>query len=203
MKRKQLPGILLFALLFAGCYGCKDAETEIGSHFTGYYKITSLVSEKALDLNHDGLASFDLYNEISSPYYVGDGQEAISFYTFDQVGNYAEVRPTLLQSTSTPLILLRIPRQEIAGRTDFGEEPFLMMYTHDMTDFLYTFTSAEDVVLERISEETPHCIQSPRLKRIADNQFTLDFTGTFYDFKTDQWVETPAKAVYQKVDILP
>lgn len=202
MKRKQLPGIFLLALLLLGCYGCKDSETEIGSRFTGYYKITSLVTEKALDLNNDGLASFDLYNEISSPYYLEEELEAIPFYTFDQIGNYAEVRPTPLQSNSTPLIQFRIPRQEIAGQTDFREKPFLMMYTHDMSDFLYTFTSAEDVVLERVSEETPHCLQSPRLKRIADDQFRLDFTGTFYDFKTNQWVATPAKAMYQKVDIL-
>lgn len=203
MRRKQLPGILFLSLLLAGCYGCKDSETEVGSHFTGYYKITSLVTEKALDLNNDGQSSSDLYHEISSPYHLEERQEAIPFYDFDPISNYAEVRPTLVQSTSTPLITFRIPRQEIAERTDFREKPFLIMYTHDMTDFLYTFASAEEVALERVNEETPHSIQSPRLKRDADDQFTLDFTGTFYDFKTDQWVETPAKAVYRKVDILP
>ena len=54
---------LLFIITFISCNKSEDSPV---SEFAGNYKIVSIISEKAVDMNNDGIVSNDVYLEIIS-----------------------------------------------------------------------------------------------------------------------------------------
>lgn len=78
---KRYSYLFLAALALSSCQN--DDNNTIYNDFGGMYKITSMQSENPLDLNNDGIQSFDLYEEIAAPVYSSKNtsdQEAIPFY---------------------------------------------------------------------------------------------------------------------------
>ena len=64
---KRYSYLFLAALALSSCQN--DDNNTIYNDFGGMYKITSMQSENPLDLNNDGIQSFDLYEEIAAPVY--------------------------------------------------------------------------------------------------------------------------------------
>ena len=62
---------LLFIITFISCNKSDDSPV---SKFAGNYKIVSIISEKAVDMNNDGIVSNDVYLEIISPYYLNESE---------------------------------------------------------------------------------------------------------------------------------
>ncbi len=58
-------GFVLFLFILVGC-GKKDEITDQTNELVGRYKLFSLISDKALDLNLDGMETTDFKSELTS-----------------------------------------------------------------------------------------------------------------------------------------
>lgn len=202
MKTNRLVYRLCLLAVAFGLAGCDDTDSQadLAAGFAGYYRIVSITSYDAVDLNNDGQESPDLYAELSSPYYL-DGKAQPDFhYYFDQYGSYAEVRPMADQPKNVLLMEPRVPHQVISERSEFNDKPLLMLYNADLTAYDYTFLAADEVLLEAAGGLTPRSPRFDRLRRISDKGFVLEGKASFFNFKTSRWIETQVKIEYLKVE---
>lgn len=202
MKTNRLVYWICLLAVSCGWAGCDDSDSQadLAARFAGYYRIISITSSDALDLNNDGQETYDVYGELSSPYYLNGKVEPEFHYYFDQYGSYAEVRPMAGQPKNVQLIEPRIPRQVVNESTEFNSKPYLMMYNADLTTYDYTFLTADEVLLEAAGGLTPHSPAFDQLHRTSDKGFVLEGKASFFNFKTNRWIETQVKIDYLKVE---
>ena len=195
---KRYSYLFLAALALSSCQN--DDNNTIYNDFGGMYKITSMQSENPLDLNNDGIQSFDLYEEIAAPVYSSKNtsdQEAIPFYHFDEWSNYAEVRPAFHDQSDYPLLLLKLPLQEISN--EGSDTPFLTFYGHDLSDYEYTRTDNSRVDLKLVTPSAVRLGVVERLERMDKDNFVVSMTARFFDFSTRKWIYTPITVTYKRV----
>src|SRR5690606_30150313 len=138
--------LLLFVLTtFYSCSDEDDNNSDSRNNFAGYYKITSIVSETAVDLNNDGLASYNLLSEYESAHHVGDGVFE-GFYDADQPYNFADVR-------DNGLISFNYPFQDIQYFNNLPEHPFFAEYDAAFTIYSYELNSDSDVMVQNLNPE--------------------------------------------------
>lgn len=199
MKNLQL---LSFLLLLISC--TSDKDENLVNDFSGYYKITSIVSETPIDLNNDGLKSNNILEEISSSHTTLNGVYP-NFYNAENGNNFAEVRPLVEQSNSTQFIYFNFPEQYISYLNDDLELniPILMHYTTSMNiDYKYEFINQNEIkIINNNPEWNSQFGEIKSLTRIDKNNFEIDLDKKMFDFSSKQWMVLKVKAHYQKVGI--
>ncbi|HEY3403952.1 MAG TPA: hypothetical protein VGK59_11225 [Ohtaekwangia sp.] len=194
---KNLPLLILIsAIVLPGCQS--DKQDSFETAISGYYKIVSIESTVEADLNNDGIRSEDLYDEISSLHYT-PGQEPTSFYDFESIQNYMEVRPLPDQTNDAKLIALNIPDQQIDNAT--SGEAFLSEYSHSFIAYQYELSDRSNKIELKnnnvgLSEEGT--ILDFELQ--PDGFLKLEMTKEVFDFVDLAWIETDLTIIYQKVE---
>ncbi|WP_195357389.1 hypothetical protein [Bacteroides cellulosilyticus] len=183
---------LLFIITFISCNKSEDSPV---SEFAGNYKIVSIISEKAVDMNNDGIVSNDVYLEIISPYHLNSTKIIEDYYSFDFY--YAEMRPLKYQTNNAQFANFSIPCQHIEYTSDGS--PFLAFYLQEFIFYTYEFTDGDEVILTSNSDHDKQfgCINS--MKRTGKDTFVLNMNMNLFDFKTEKWIDAPIQIAYQKI----
>ena len=64
---KAIITICLISFFLNSCSKENETDEKVGNNFPGHYRVASITSDIAVDLNNDGVKSIDLYQEIKSP----------------------------------------------------------------------------------------------------------------------------------------
>lgn len=197
MKKLLLLSVLVL------CISC-DTENDNApvNDFKGYYKITSIVSKTAIDLNNDGIQSTNILQELSSPHTTLNGVFS-DFYNVSNPKNFAEVRPTEGQMNPTQFISFNFPEQSISYLNDdlALNIPILMHYTTSMNVSLFYKINNQNGI-EIIDNDTEWNAQFGvinSLQRMDKTNFEVDLDKKMFDFASKQWLVLKVKANYQKV----
>lgn len=176
-----------------GLHSCTSDKSE--SHLTpisGYYKVKSISSNVAVDMNNDGVKSADLYSEITAPY----KDSGLSFFDFESPQNHMEVRPLPYQSNDAQLISLNIPDQYIL---ESNSVYFLGEYLRSFIAYRYEM---EGRSIKLISTN-PAFIENGTLgnfQLMADGNLKLEMSKKLFDFKDVEWKESELTIIYSKVE---
>ena len=200
MIRKSFCVLACSMLMFSCSSDNSQEETAVDYNpdFVGYYKITSIKSDKAVDMNNDGVQSKDIYSEISLPYVLNKTDKPVSYYKFDQYICYAEVG--LANNKKLNEIILHLPYQEIdyIGKSD-NTFPILSFYNQDTSFYSFVFIDAKGLKIQPIFSDTSSKVKATKIRLINDNSFTVNADATLFDFKTEQWITAQIEVVYDKV----
>ena len=183
---------LLFIITFISCNKSDDSPV---SEFAGNYKIVSIISEKAVDMNNDGIVSNDVYLEIISPYYLNESEILKHCYSFDFY--YAEMRPLKYHTNNAQFANFNIPCQYIEYTSDGS--PFLAFYLQEFIAYTYELTDGDEVILTPNNDHDDQfgCINF--MKRTGKDTFVLNMNMNLFDFKTEKWIDAPIQIVYKKI----
>lgn len=177
--------------------GCADNSVSPEMLLRGRYKITAMQSSVAVDANNDGLATINLYSEISGPHVLSDGS-TISFYDFEGIQNRMEMRPLPETTNDARLVDFNIPDQYI-GQLTSGEY-FLSMYLHSGYGYTYELDSNTNLIkLTRISDFVENGTLNT-FRVIDDGILKLEMTKQIFDFKTQRWLQADLTITYEKVE---
>lgn len=186
--------LLLVTLVLGSCR--ERHEAAVGNDFSGLYKITDFKSDRALDLNNDGISSCDLYAEITDLFHSPvEGPAPFSRYDFDERNNYAEVRPAFAGQVDRRLILPNLPFQELDNEQT---EPELDFYAHDLGYYEYTLTRTPRVELRLVNPGAVRLGTIDRLERTGTDSFEIGMTGRLFDFATRQWTDVSLTVTYRR-----
>lgn len=152
------------------------------------YYIASFYTDKALDVNNDGKASTNLYEELTT------GKQPM--YNFKTPEAYS---PAISDGNGHIQASFCFPVQSWNVETSVGSN-----IIHSISLFC-SFTEIDNgTQISLDSGETDPRIRVVGMERTMQDVFRIDLQMKLYDFKTKQWVETEAWAFFYTVyDWLP
>ena len=200
MKKTYVLFLLLASLLLA--LGCNKSNEELEiNDFKGLYRITSILSSKAIDLNNDNNKSNNYLQEIKSDFITFNGQIINCNYDNNVKNNFAEARPATAIQNNTKFLDLRFPIQRIdslyQGNNDY--EIINMDYKKITTGFIYKLLGNNvEIESDPFDDFTFYKIKNFYINRLNKNEFETKFDFNVYDFMDKKWVETNLKVQYVK-----
>jgi len=200
-----MRNLLIIPLFFIiiSCNTNNDNDIILND-FKGYYKVTSINSETEIDLNNDGIKSFNILEEISSPHTTLNGIFS-NFYNAENPRRYAEVRPTIYQSKTadTQFISFNFPEQTISYLNNdlILNIPLLMDYSTSMgPGIYYEFVNQNEIkIIDRYREWNSQFGEIKNLTRIDKTTFQINLDKIMFDFSSKQWKVLKLNATYKKV----
>jgi hypothetical protein len=190
--------VLIFILSGLILFGCKrESLPPVEISFPGYYKATRITSATPADLNNDGLKSNNLYSEISGPFTTPDGHQ-ISFYNFESISNYLEVRPLPNQTNQGKLIAFNFPHQVI----DYlgNNIPFLMLYQNEFLNYTYEIRNSNNIYLNNTNPGHTNQIGEISTLIIKGNgDLTVSLKKQVFDFVDKTWQNIDITVEYSKI----
>jgi hypothetical protein len=188
---------LLAALVFV--IGCSDTNEDSFENFlSGYYKVVSIEGDTSIDMDNDGKKSSNVYQEISGPHATIDGMN-VSFFDFNSIANYMEIRPLEYTTNDAKLISVNFPDQHIGELTN-GER-YLMFYTKGFINYSYTFNEGDKRI--GLINNNPSYIEDGTLislESLTGSKLKLTLTKKAFDFSEEEWIEVRMTVMYQKVE---
>ena len=197
----------IFYLLPLLILSCSEDDTHelYKNTLAGNYRIVSITTDMALDINLDGVESTNYYEELSGLHYF-NGKEAdgvimadLDSYTFQ-----AEIRPSkenIEFGNLTQYVNFNFPIQLI-GRLDPNDESSIITHYEYISGFkwhTYTFTNTSEVLLE-------HTLQGDldnkgviyKMIQIDENHFVIEMNLDVFQYNENSWVTTKATVVYKR-----
>lgn len=194
--------IFILIVLMVSCSNNED-ETELND-FKGLYKIKSIKSNLPIDLNNDGIKSFDYLKEIKSKYIAYDGRIIDYMYNNELQHNFAEARGTAVQqSNRTQFLDIAFPIQRIDSLFQ-GKNSFVklnMEYSTIVTGFIYKLIDNNiEIESDPFDDFKFYDIKNFEITRINKLEFEVAFDFKVYDFKENDWIETRLITNYDKLE---
>jgi len=190
--------IVIMPLNFISCSSDENEEPATDRSFCGYYKITSIYSDKDIDLNNDGIRSDDILSEMTGLHF-SNGESASNYYNPDSPYFYAEVRPNHNhKGNESRFIEFNFPFQNIIDED--GENPILSYYSKQFNTYTYDLKPDNVVQINDLRpdyNEKYGMINS--VTRIDTSSFKMDLSARFYDFKDKMWTKANVIVRYVKV----
>jgi hypothetical protein len=188
-------------MLFSSCES--ENEEVIINDFKGFYKIESISSTEFIDLNNDGLKSNDYLNEIKSIYLSYDGRQIDYKYDNELIQNFAEARPTPIQTNATQFLDIRFPSQRIDSIYQ-GNNTYTIMnieYYNLTSSFLYKLTESDiEIESDPFNHFGFYGLGNFDINRLDTMRFEISFNYNIYDFTEKEWIETNLTTRYKKVE---
>lgn len=196
MKASLLKALLI-TFCFAPLCSCSNG-TESGndalngkptssSSLSGSYNIISMVSDISVDLNNDGFASTDLFNEIDAA-------------VFDISIPELEIKPVLYNNELENLMSFYLPHSTVTTSTPTN--PGSVKFSRNGLGYIYEF----DKNTQKITIEDNDLNQDPAvyghmesINIIGYNQLEAIFTKYYYDFSTKSWKLLTITCLYIKI----
>lgn len=181
--------ILFLSLLVMACDSDDQATDVRYRQYTGNYKIVSFKSDIAVDLDHDGIASNELMDEIG---------------TFDSRYDL-KIRPNDNESSKIRLLDFSFPKTYLRfsptfpeGRVSFLGYGFTTRYQFENSSFKLEDTSyVEHAYINNVEADKTVYLNS-HLKILDPTHLTLTINKKFYDFSINEWIMLEIEVVYEK-----
>ncbi|MFC6861503.1 hypothetical protein [Zunongwangia atlantica] len=174
----------IFVIFVISCSTSEQEDNSIPS-YTGYYKITSFESSKAVDLDNDGTSNTDLSKETG--------------FFFPNSIYEIEIRPMIDQQNYAKLISFSFPEASLnfydAEKTD---------YNLDYIDASFGTSYKEldgHLVLKQNDFDPFGTIENFELDNNKEDQIHLTLYKDYYNFESDSWEELKIEADYKKIDL--
>lgn len=198
MKNFRLCFLLCAALpLFIAC---DDDETETTTTVVNWlpdrYKINVAYTETPVDLDNDGRATCDLYEELSTRFSHEPQTDGMVFYDFDDPENYAVVHAPEFDGEAR-YIDFNFPTQVILTKED--GTPYTDRYRHVLNHIPYAETDGTEVALLHPDNEDTARAAIVAMRRTWTSEFRLDLMLHVYDYSRREWVTTAAWARFGRV----
>lgn len=202
--KAQFYKVSIFILLVL-MTSCSNNEDEMKlNDFKGFYKIKSIRSNFPIDLNNDGIKSFDYLKEIKSNYIAYDGRIIDYMYNNELQHNFAEARGAVVQqSNNTQFLDIAFPIQRIDSLFQ-GNNSFVklnMEYRAIVTGFIYKLIDNNiEIESDPFDDFKFYDINNFEITRINKFEFEVAFDFKVYDFKENDWIEIRLITKYYKVE---
>lgn len=187
---------VILAFFLIGIFSCEKEDVEPPeSHYLGYYKVISLTSDVAMDINQDGIAENNFVKELDKAWFENDmnmmGEHHISIHSSSQGADVLWVR-----SNGMPFDTYR------------PNLPYLFMrFGHEGTAKYLTIKDSKVVSFE--VQEPPNDIDRPEYAEAFPRYTSFKFLDTttletrmdqkFYDEEEEMWKDVSLIAVFSKI----
>jgi hypothetical protein len=178
MKNLNCFIALLIVISFLSC--SKDDNEYDENLIDGYYKIQSITSSIAVDLNGDSQITTDLKKEIDFYFFDDDNNN----YDLEITSNFTNDRSISFYYPETDLSF--IYPQYPKGYVDFYKK--LNVFAFDYQNDKFLFTQSETDVVEI---KTIELIQKDYIKSTVSKEY--------YDFEIENWRKLDIEIIYYKV----
>lgn len=193
MSRFLIP--IFAVILFLSCK--KNPSLSMEDSFPGYYKATKITSPTAVDLNNDGLKTANIYLEMSDPYTSPNGQQ-MSFYDFNSISNFVEVRPLPYQTNPAKLIAFNFPHQIIDSLGN--NVHFLAMYINELISYTYEFNPNNSITVSSTNLEYASRIGEIDSLILKEGGVMMVLLKKYiFDFADKTWKRIDITAEYSKI----
>lgn len=186
--------------LFFSCYNNEqDAKQDIISPYIGEYDITDLQSNIALDINNDGVASHNFFNQFEDFYYYLNLSNSSSLSIKHIDINSKENIFTIIHPVQN------FHFSEPENYNSYLESVFnwTVIFNHEFSsilEFYYLFFNSETNKVERATDEYLNYHKWPIIREInflENNTVKIKFNQKFFTPNTD-WVVCELQATYEK-----
>lgn len=188
---------LLVTVFFVSAYSCgtsEDGSEGLGSvgngggssKLGGSYNIISMVSNISVDLNNDGVSSFDLLTEIDPE-------------VFSTTIPELEIKPVVVNNQLEDMMSFYLPHSNITGATP--TTPQGVKFTKTGLGYFYEFDdSTQTISVENNSGGQPAVNGHVETVTVIDgNKLQAVFTKYYYDFSVESWKLLTITCIYKKI----
>jgi len=199
MRKKYV--VLSFLVL--ALVACSTSNKDVHSNdFIGYYKLQTISSSIAVDMNNNGIKTNNYLEEIKADYINYNG-EVINFgYDNELRHNYASVGPPENLPGFAGFLDIRFPIQRIDSVFQ-GNDTYVTInteYRKMTTGFIYII-SVDTVEIEDAMNHFEYFdINNFSINRLNTDAFEILFDFKVYDFTENDWVTTELYATYLKME---
>ena len=188
---------LLVTVLFVSAYSCgtsEDGSEGLGnagnggssSKLGGSYNIISMISNISVDLNNDGISSFDLLTEIDP---------AVFSTTIPEL----EIKPVVVNNQLENMMSFYLPHSTITNATP--TTPQAVQFTKTGLGYFYEFDdSTQTISVENNSGGQPAVNgHIENITVVEGNKLQAIFTKYYYDFSVKGWKLLTITCIYVKI----
>jgi len=191
---------ILLSFLVVSMAACtSDDSKDVQDDFAGFYKITSIESETAVDLNNDGIESTNILLELTSPHTTMNGL-VDGFYNPESPQNLAEAKTS--NEVNYSHMNFNFPEQNISY-LNFDMElniPILLDYSTSMNTYGYFIQENRQIDFYDFNPTfNSQFVQIMGFTRDDENNFTLNLKKRMFNFYTKEWILLNLTADYSKV----
>lgn len=196
MKAKTLFKALLGTVFFISLTGCGSSGSDdstggnkgIGSSNSsigGSYHIISMISDKVVDLNNDGLASADLMDEIDPSFFDPNSPELV-------------INPVIYNNQLEEMMNFYLPHPSVTVNTpgQIGGVKF----TRNGLGYIYNIdNSTQDININKGGMGSTATGIMNSIKVTGKNTLQAVLQKDYYDFSTAKWQLLTITVIYRKV----
>jgi len=196
MKAKTLFKALLGTVFFISLTGCGSSGSDdstggnkgIGSSNSaigGSYHIISMISDKGVDLNNDGLISTDLLNEIDPSFFDPNSPELV-------------INPVIYNNQLEEMMNFYLPHPTVTVNTPgkLGGVKF----TRNGLGYIYNIDeNTQDININKGGMGSTATGIMNSIKVTGKNTLQAILQKDYYDFSTAKWQLLTITVIYRKV----
>lgn len=186
---------LLITVFFVSAYSCGTSEdgsegigsggNGSGSKLGGSYTIISMESDIIVDLNNDGITSFDLLTEIDPS-------------VFSTALPELEIKPVVINNKLENMMSFYLPHPTLTGGTSTTPEG--VKFTKRGLGYIYEFDDATQTIhLENNVDEPAVNGRMENIQILGNNKLQAVFIKSYFDFSTTSWKLLTITCVYKKI----
>lgn len=178
-------------MLFVSCND--DNSENLIPNMSGEYKVISMLSSVAVDMNNDRLKSEDVLKEVTTPYVIDEISTSGTYYI-----NSATASVVYCEKNNEGSIFVPYPYQYVIDEDK--DSATLSWYVTQFPGFSFKLDlNGEIEVIEIFSEHqfADYGIASSA-KRIDKDSFLVVVSAKLYDFKENKWVNTDVEIKCQR-----
>ncbi|MEK6482602.1 hypothetical protein WJR50_34060 [Catalinimonas sp. 4WD22] len=188
--------LISFTLIFVA--SCDDEFENKVPSIAGYYRVESLIADKEVDLNNDGILSTNLMEQISQSNFYGQ-------YIFDKHHSYLEIRPTKYNDNPYQHISIPFPDPHFSTYTNSPNGAVIYLRNGlNGVGYEYTYNAKTKTVhidrtkVDQNTEEKWGGLVE--IHQIEDDKLELLVSKNYYDFSTASWLRLQITGIYSKID---
>lgn len=187
----------LLTVFFITAYSCgtsEDGSEGLGnggnggdsSKLGGSYNIISMISDISVDLNNDGVSSFDLMTEIDPTVFSTSIPEL-------------EIKPVVINNQLENMMSFYLPHSTITNVTP--TTPKGIKFTKTGLGYFYEFDDSTQTISVDNNLEGSQAVngQIENVAVVNNNTLQAIFTKYYYDFSTSGWKLLTITCVYKKI----
>ena len=185
---KTNPIFLYFFLLSGLILSCSKAEDVPAKEETlsGKYRVVSVKSAVAVDLNNDGIKSRNILQEVPPTYLMEKGdivermvplQDAVAILTYDQMKNEGSM-------------FFPYPFQAV-HRVDDGYQANLGTYVTQFPSLSFRVDGSDELEVTKVSDDyqLADLAVAKSIKKAGEGMVTVTVAANLYDFTDAAWVK--------------
>lgn len=185
--------VLFISLLsLSGCNDNDEANPVV--NLSGEYKVTSILSSVPVDMNNDGVKSYDVLKEVTTPYVINKTSNFGPYY----IGTHATATVTYNKEKNEGSVLIPYPFQSVIYENE--SSAFLNFYVMQFIGLSYKLNLNDEIEITSISTEHQFADYgiAKSAKKIDKGSLLVVVSAKLYDFKEKKWMDADVEVRCQK-----